>query len=560
MNSKTSLPLCEHLGQTVIQNNCKWKATYVCDELHIHVQPNAYCQQCSSHSAMYDLDKIKPYDDRVQKLIQQAEFTFPDSRYGRGKGDGVIYVGGGKYWEGIVAGILMLRDVGSTLPVEVWYRGDSEKINPIDVVNLGVEIFDIDEMGRKLGDNRVVTGNLLKGGWEAKLYAIYHSEFDRVLFLDADAYVVANPEPMFSMLNAGSFIYWKDFEDQKGSIRWENVYPPGSEYGYPPVQGGQLFIDKIKAWKMVHIANYICQNSDYYFRHMFGDQDTWRVASAVLAERKESVSRLMLGNAEWREDVAFVCHWQGKPVIVHRCQGKMYLPEYIPVNRNKFCNPQYRLPSECRFFDIYAQVVNRRDRQSTQVFTEIYKRKLWGLNSGAGTALAESRLYIDVVNRLVKINNWKTAIDVGTGDGVVSSYLEFDKIKGYDCVESWVNKNNSKYGGTHELHGKNVDRNYYLLDIIGNYDIIDSGDVLLCKDVLHHWPTENIEKWLDSLILSKKWKAIVLCQDRNQIHDKQDCHLGGYRALSYLMYPLNKYQWSYRTLVHHKELLVMRIE
>lgn len=531
---KKTLPLCGNLGEVVTKSptGCRFKHTYVCDELKKLVTPDVHCQSCNKHDAEYDLDKIKPVasiDTDFTRLLHHTP-SLP-----LGGGNGIIYVGGGKYWEGIVTGIRMLRGTGSTLPVEVWFRGDVENIRTQDVEGMGVEFFNIVQP---------------MGGWEAKLFALANTKLDRVLFLDGDAYVVENPEILFNLVNHYAFAFWKDFEGQRKSIKWEKVFPGGDSYNLDPIQGGQFILDRIKCQKLIYLANYLCEHSDYYFKHMFGDQDTWRVALAGMLSVGEQIPVLKIGNARW-QNVAFICDYANKPYIVHRCQGKLFTHEHIPLNRVKYSNPQYSLPKEVDVFNCLAKAVG--DRKPEEVFSNIYAKRLWGGGSGAGTKLSESQLYIDTVNTLAKMYKWKTAVDVGTGDGLVSSYLRFDSLKCYDCVASLTERNN-------KLYGIDKKKSYFTLDICTNYDRIDSGDVLLCKDVLHHWPTKLIVSWLDSLIESKKWKHLLLCQDLQQYGDTQDCHLGGYRGLNPKMFPLNRYKIVKTINIHHKYIVIVSTE
>lgn len=254
---------------------------------------------------------------------------------------GIIYVGGGKYWPGIVVGVRMLRELGCTIPVQVWYRGDHEPINPADVEGLGVWLRDADRMARERKDNRVLSPNEFAGGWETKLYALTHTCFDQVLFLDADAYCVRDPSPLFDYLSpAEPFAFWSDLPRMESSVAWDRVYPHGPG-GVPTVQGGQLLIDRRHGAKLVNAAHWMCQHSDYYFAHLYGDQDTWRVGLAA-----EACGWRCFGPADW-EDVAFVCRDRGKPFIVHRCQAKLFRPADANGKPPERCDT---LPSEGRVF------------------------------------------------------------------------------------------------------------------------------------------------------------------------------------------------------------------
>ena len=95
-------------------------------------------------------------------------------------GNGIVYVGGGKYWPGIVVGVRLLRQLGCDLPIQVWHRS-TEPVNANHVDGLGVEFINTTEHANQHGGARIL------GGWESKLWAISHCGFERILYLDADA-------------------------------------------------------------------------------------------------------------------------------------------------------------------------------------------------------------------------------------------------------------------------------------------------------------------------------------------------------------------------------------
>jgi len=254
----------------------------------------------------------------------------------------IVWVGGGKYWPGIVAGVRLLREVGCTLPVQVWHRGSCEPVEASDVAGLGVEVIDLDVMSEVCGDNRITPGNPERGGWEAKLYALTHTVFEQVLFLDADAYCVTDPTPLFDLLSPGEpFAFWSDLPETEKNVKWDRVWPDGSN-GVPTVQGGQLLIDRRHAHRLLAVAHWLCQHSDYYFCWMYGDQDAWRVALAAGA-----CGWRHLGCAQWL-DVAFVCGHGSREYIVHRCQSKLF-----SGTNPKRCNG---LPKEARVFELFRSI------------------------------------------------------------------------------------------------------------------------------------------------------------------------------------------------------------
>lgn len=544
---------CKYLGNTIKRTCCSQKSTYECDRLDLPVIPLAHCEDCRFWNDIEDKDTDVSLPEQLQAVFDSVK---PQERYSTGGGDGIVYVGEGKYWPGIAVGIHMIQRMGCELPVEVWFRGKSGTVNAKDVEACGnVSFIDLDELSRKLGDSKIPQGNPKKGGWEAKLYAAMHTRFDRYLYLDADAYVVNDPTPLFNTLDRHCFTYWRDLPTQVKTVKWQQVYPHGETIHIPPIQGGQLLVDRNYGWRLIHLANFICQNSHHYFRYMYGDQDAWRVALAMEFTRGQEFPHLYkcLGNATWKNP-AFICgfnpklecHDDSKPVIVHRCQGKLFPLKDIPHGKVKYSNPQYFLPRETEVFNVFAQVMNGSGVTAGRAFTDIYSQKLWGGTSGRGSEQKEAQLYIDTVNGLIRQKGWKTVVDCGSGDGNIASQLKCEQYVGYDCCFDVVRECQKKFPFYTFVH----------LDILKNCDIIQCGDVLLCKDVLHHWPNEWVETWLKCLTESRKWKCILLTQDNEQLSENQDCHVGGYRALNYKMKPLSGFKLTRLAGIYHKDMLM----
>lgn len=475
----------------------------------------------------------------IQRLRDVLTQSDPDTGYRFGGGDGILTVGGGKYWPGIFVMIRMARRHGFSGPIEVWYRGDCEQVHPGDLLGENVQFYDLDAMGRERGDSRIPTGNVGSGGWEAKLYAMTHTTLDRVLYLDADAYPVGDVSRLFSILDATPFAYWQDLPSQLRSIRWRNVYPEGESTEVMPVQGGQLLVDRRAAWKLVHAGHFMCQNSDYFFRHMYGDQDTWRVGLAMGASGFRC-----LGKAHW-ENVAFVCSHEGKPYVVHRCQSKLFSPADIPPGKQRYSNPQYYLPDEAHVFDLLAEALANRGQSAGTVFDAIYNKRLWGRASGAGSAPREAMPYIQHVNALIQSKGYRSVVDLGCGDGIIASLLKCESYRGFDASERAVAL----------ARRRNRNLSFEVLDFYHKLHELPAADLLLCKDVLHHWPNDWVERWLSDLFAMDRWRHVVLCQDEKQVMPRQDCHLGGYRALDYRFHPLCRFPLRKAVSFYHKAIL-----
>jgi hypothetical protein len=118
-----------------------------------------------------------------------------------------------------------------------------------------------------------------RGGWELKPYAVLHSPFKEVLFLDADNVPVIDPTYLFDVLEfreCGA-VFWPDgTRTPPEDPRWQ-VF--GVEYRDEPEQeSGQLLVDKQKCWEPLHLCNWYNEHSDYYYQYVYGDKDTFRFA------------------------------------------------------------------------------------------------------------------------------------------------------------------------------------------------------------------------------------------------------------------------------------------
>lgn len=477
-------------------------------------------------------------DQHLNALAELAKKTWPAPD--TFNGDGVLIVGGGKYWPGIVVSIRMLRKVGCDLPVQVWYRGEQEPVDAADLDGVsGVTLINTIEYADKNGGYRMM------GGWESKLYALTHSNFRRVLYLDADAYVVADPTPMMQRLDEAPFLFWQDLPGNNNSVKWQWVWPD-LDAGVPCIQGGQLFIDLSRCWDVVQIAHWMNQHADFYYQYMYGDQDTWRVAFAAVNKPELWKN---LGNAPWVNDVSFLLpDTDGRPLIIHRCRGKLFLPQDIPDRNTQYSNPRYELPYESEVFTMLAGVKSRA-LPPRETFDAIYRKQLWGIGSGAGSAPQESMPYIDFVYQFMREHSLSSILDLGCGDGRVASNFQFPYV-GVDVHEDQLIKLRLRY----------PEKQWLCADIHTGLDNLPAADVLLCKDVLHHWPNEMIRHFLDEIVRLKKWKAVLLCQDYNQVQDGADCPLGTYRALNPSMHPLAPYNLVLEYRFLHKAVLSLPLE
>lgn len=131
-----------------------------------------------------------------QLLFPWTAPYFPDhmtlhSHFKKG-GRGMVLTAGDDQAPYLLTTIPIFRKLGCTLPIEVMYLGDSDLSEDYraDLEALdGVITRDIAQMVNDEGWKLA--------GWAAKPFAILHSSFREVIFIDADSLFMKNPEVMF---------------------------------------------------------------------------------------------------------------------------------------------------------------------------------------------------------------------------------------------------------------------------------------------------------------------------------------------------------------------------
>ncbi len=284
-------------------------------------------------------------DEHVAALAEVVRLTEGIAAPER-SGQGVLIVGGGKFWPGVVISCRLLREVGYDGPIHVWHMGKSEPVNLADVVGLNVTVVDAEDYVSRMPPHQRPRK---LGGWEAKSFAIMHCGFEKVFYLDADAYVVRDPSPLFSLLNDSPFAYWQE--------PYDNVWGPyhglhpATIREVTPVQSGQMLIDVRRFWREIVIARWIDDHADYFcprtseprkYWHQFGDQDSWRVALAYTHQK-----RTVVGPAKWK-DFYFTYKHDNEDIIVHRCGSKL-----IPGTKPRWDDT---LPLEKRVEGLWAEL------------------------------------------------------------------------------------------------------------------------------------------------------------------------------------------------------------
>lgn len=194
----------------------------------------------------------------------------------RFQGKGIVICAGGRtlFTNGYVCASV-LRELGCRLPIQFWHF-EHEVDEPMRevVVPLGVECINATAVNRD-------TPRLARilNGWELKPFAILHSPFREVLLLDADNVPVVDPTFLFDtpQYRDTGAIFWPDF----GRLEKHRHIWSICEVAYrnePEFESGQCMVDKVRCWMALNLAMHYNEHSDFYYKHIHGDKETFHMA------------------------------------------------------------------------------------------------------------------------------------------------------------------------------------------------------------------------------------------------------------------------------------------
>lgn len=184
------------------------------------------------------------------------------------EGRGIVTVTSPNYWPGTWVLLRMLQHVGCNLPVQIWYRANDGLPAAIaDFTGVIPKVIDGDQYRQHQH-----TAALLECGWR------------EILYIDSDAYPVADPTPCFADLAdaGGGTITWQDHPDGDGFQPWLYGLPASTLPSTFTPQGGVKILDLVRAWRNVSLANWFCRNEDFYFPGQMGEQSQFRAAWELL--------------------------------------------------------------------------------------------------------------------------------------------------------------------------------------------------------------------------------------------------------------------------------------
>jgi SAM-dependent methyltransferase len=143
--------------------------------------------------------------------------------------------------------------------------------------------------------------------------------------------------------------------------------------------------------------------------------------------------------------------------------------------------------------------------ETSAAFGQIYRDHSWGgvSRSGVGSSQEAARAYADTVTSVMQRFDVGTVLDLGCGDWEFSRRIDWGGARyiGVDIVPELVEHLRATFGGP------NVE---FLQGNLLDADLPDA-DLVLCKDVLQHLGTAQVERALDRL---SRYPLVMLTNDR----------------------------------------------
>jgi SAM-dependent methyltransferase len=174
------------------------------------------------------------------------------------------------------------------------------------------------------------------------------------------------------------------------------------------------------------------------------------------------------------------------------------------------------------------------DDDVRDVFRRIYDTSHWEGGSGQGSRPDVTLVYRQVVQRLLGASDVRTVVDAGCGDWEFARLIDWSDISytGIDVVPELVERNQAAFGGA------NV--RFECRDFANSG--LPPADLLLCKDVLQHWPIDWVQSFLASA--PRRYRYALLTNDVSSVHCAADAlnsniEVGEWRTIDLEMAPFN---------------------
>lgn len=248
--------------------------------------PNNHYRPWGDNTVRPNLVRLDLLDEQELKdahswfVAQILDESFPKPYFVPGS-SGVVTTAGGKWFPETLVAIRMLRKTGSTLPVDVFLATPEEQEGNLcqtvlPLLNARCRILsDLVELHWGLPHRLDVSH------YQLKAFALLLSEFDNILWMDADQIPLIDPRPLLEEdgpLQSTGLVTWPDFWGETMSPVFFRV---ASMKDTPPTQSsraasetGQLLVSKSLALPALELATYYNFHGPSHY-YMLVTQGAW---------------------------------------------------------------------------------------------------------------------------------------------------------------------------------------------------------------------------------------------------------------------------------------------
>ncbi len=261
---------------------------------------------------------MTPLQQAIRDRLDNPSWMMPPVRAPQG----IVIVAGGELYFRLAWHLMHgLRDLGCTLPVEVWHLGPHEMTQEMAEIlrGAGASVIDASEVARA---NRVAVP---AGGWQLKPFALRWSGFAEALLLDADNLPAKNPHYLFvdrryERTGAG---FWPDLPPSREraewipAAAWEKVGLAPQRL-VRPMESGQVLVNRSRHLHALDVTVLLNEWSDEVYKVVYGDKDTFLLAWHITRSTYSMPPR----NPAWRAPAICQHDWDGNLAFQHACQAK----------------------------------------------------------------------------------------------------------------------------------------------------------------------------------------------------------------------------------------------
>ena len=243
-------------------------------------------------------------------------------------GRGIVICAGGPriFTNAYVLIHVLRRHLGCTLPIEVWHFGPAELSSRMAELLGELEAEPVDaNVAMRLQPP------LLSHPWQLKPYAIKWSQFQEVLYLDADQVPVRDPTEVFAwpQYQETGAVFWPDILDLRADNPiWAicNLLPRRTV----SIESGQFLIDKARHWESLDLALALNEEAQNLYRYIHGDKDTFLLGAMMAGSRYALIPGRPRTDVPW---CLYQSDFEGRVLFQHRTGAKW-----------SFRGPQQELP------------------------------------------------------------------------------------------------------------------------------------------------------------------------------------------------------------------------